>query len=193
MKDIEEYLTNGGIYKNDKFLTDKEFKDLQDSFKNLNFKATYQPEEYFYGNRFEAFPCWETEYFSKLPKHKKTYETFRKKVQSLFKRKLSHFDIKIRYILTDEVSRSAQNHKYGITHTDDSGYAGVFYFTQSINGGTAFFRNQFDKYPDVEIGASPNRAIIYQSNYAHAPCTDFNVKDRYALAIFFNLQGKQFN
>ena len=46
---------------------------------------------------------------------------------------------------------------------------------------------KFDKYPDIQIGAYPNRLIIYNATRFHAACNDFSFKETYKLNIFFNL------
>ena len=179
-----QYLTNGGIYINNNFLSEDEFNKVVEEVKNMELHPTYQPENTLFGSRFEAFPCYETDYFSRIKSN--ILITFKLQIEELFGEPFHKFDMKLRKTLTEEVRRSAQNHKYGITHVDQSGYAGVFYFSQSINGGTAFFRNTFDRYPDIEIGALPNRLVVYPASYPHAPCTDFNTEDRYSLAMFFD-------
>ena len=90
-------------------------------------------------------------------------------------------------MITEELLKSKTNTPYGLVHHDsDNQFAAVLPFYQSNSGGTAFFEYQSDKYPDIQIGAYPNRLIIYDAGRFHAACNDFTFKETYKLNIFFN-------
>ena len=90
-------------------------------------------------------------------------------------------------MITEELLKSKTNTPYGIIHqdSDENQFAAVMPFYQSNSGGTAFFEYVFDKYPDIQIGAYPNRLIIYGAKRHHAACNDFSFKETYKLNFFF--------
>ena len=93
-------------------------------------------------------------------------------------------------MITKELLKSKTNTPYGIVHQDlINQFAAVLPFYQSNSGGTAFYEYEFDKYPDIQIGAYPNRLIIYDAQRNHSPCNDFTFKETYKLNIFFD-KGK---
>ena len=88
-----------------------------------------------------------------------------------------------------ELQQSPQSFdKYGFVHKDcpdgEPALAGMMYFDQSFDGGTAFFANQMDKIPDIYISAYPNRLVLYHGNRFHAPAIDYTFKERLTLTFF---------
>ena len=67
--------------------------------------------------------------------------------------------------------------------------AGMMYFDQAYNGGTAFFFNQMERVPDIYVSAVPNRLVLYSGGIYHAPCFDYTFKERLTLSIFFKVEG----
>ena len=92
-----------------------------------------------------------------------------------------------RKMIAEELLKSKTNTPYGIVHQDNvNQFAAILFFHQSTSGGTAFFEYEDDKYPDIQIGAYPNRLIIYSAKRNHAPCNDFTFEETYKLNIFFD-------
>ena len=54
----------------------------------------------------------------------------------------------------------------------------------SVTGGTAFFNAQSDKFPDIEIGAVPNRLVLYDNKRFHAPSHDYTYDVRKIICFF---------
>jgi len=177
---LEKNILSGGIFIQPNFLLENEFVDLFEKVKKLDYKETYQPNDVYFGNRFQAYPCYE--------KNDDDITKFLySKIQPLFKRELKNFQCKIRKTLTDELKSSKVNTDMGIIHIDeDNDFASVLQFEQTVNGGTAFFENKWDKYPDITVGSYPNRIIIYKGKRNHAPMFDYTYKERYIIASFWN-------
>ena len=88
----------------------------------------------------------------------------------------------------EEVKRSKVNTVYGTIHKDSTELAAVLYFEQTTSGGTVFFENGIDKYPDISVGAYPNRLILYNAQRWHTAAADFTFKERHVLLIFFDTE-----
>tara|TARA_Y100000114_G_scaffold157041_1_gene186704 strand:+ start:531 stop:1073 length:543 start_codon:yes stop_codon:yes gene_type:complete len=172
-------LKDGGFYIKPNFLNNKDFNYVKKNITKLKYKETYQPENTFYGNRYQAYPCYEAE-------DKTFYSIFLKALTKAFDREPKKLFVVVRKILTSELLKSKTNTKYGLTHKDAHGYAGVFCFDQTVDGGTAFFENSWDKYPDIQIGAYPNRLVVYNGNRHHAAMHDFTFDTRYVIVLFFD-------
>lgn len=170
-------LSNGGFFVKSDFLKPEDFSYIKKEIKNIEYNSTYQPISSYYGNRYQAYPCYENRNvnFDKffLPKFKENFGKKIKKVSST-----------IRKVLSKELLQSKVNTNIGLIHTDGSKYAAIFYFDQTSNGGTAFFQNTWDKYPDVTIGSYPNRLVVYSGKKPHAPMHDFSFEERYIIAYF---------
>jgi len=94
-----------------------------------------------------------------------------------------------RKVYSEELLKSKCNTRYGFIHTDGGMYgnclyAGVIYMDFSNTGGTAFFNAPSDKFPDIEIGAVPNRLILYDNKRFHAPSHDFTYEVRKNICFF---------
>ena len=114
---------------------------------------------------------------------------------------MTFFICKIRKSITEEVKRSKVNGKYGHIHQDlqngkddavPSEFASVFSFVQSYDGGTAFFENEGDTAPDIEVAAYRNRLVAYGSGRLHTSCTDFTFKERNVLVSFIRTEKMDF-
>jgi hypothetical protein len=58
---IVNMLEQHGIYIHNSFLVPEDFMDLNDSFDDYNFEASYQPSGEYYGNRLQAYPVYESD------------------------------------------------------------------------------------------------------------------------------------
>lgn len=180
-------IRKGNIHIDNGFLNDDSYELLVNEVPKLNFIETYQPATEFYGNRFQAQPTWEFNGIENIDK--KLKKEFVSKLEKILDIKIKKCKTVIRKTITSELIKSKVNTKYGLIHRDsvsDDDFcdlAGVLYFTQSYDGGTAFFEKEFDKYPDIEISAYPNRLIMYDARRSHASCHDFTFEDRYVLAF----------
>lgn len=177
-------IDHGGIYIDHSFLDQNTFINLDEKFYTYNFEATYQPSGIDYGNRLQAYPTYETDFLSTIDKDLDTL--IKTKVESIVGFQAHNWHASLRYIVSDEIKQSKQYARYGMKHADATNYAGVLYFEQAVDGGTAFFRTPLDIVPDMEIGALPNRCIIYRGDINHAPAHDFTYDKRKCLIFFFN-------
>ncbi len=177
---IEDNILKGDIFIRPNFLPKNEFEDLFEKVKKLDYIEAYQPSDVYFGNRFQAYPCYEKN-------DEEITNYLYSKIQPLFKNQLLDFQCKVRKTLTDELKISKVNTDIGIVHTDENNkFASVLQFDQTVNGGTAFFENMWDKYPDITIGSYPNRILIYKGKRNHAPMFDYTYKERYIIASFWN-------
>jgi hypothetical protein len=176
-----ESIIEGSIYLKPNFLGDVLFKGSKNLLDNLEYDATYQPSEVYYGNRFQAYPCYQT-----IVGEDET-KVYKKELQRIIDR---DFDLRViaRKVLSKELIKSKVNTKYGLVHSDSNAdIAGILYFDQSVSGGTAFFEHEWDKEPDIVVGAYPNRLLMYNAKRPHAPCQDFTFDERKILAFFITL------
>ena len=201
-----DYILNKGISQHWNFFPPEKFDKIESDLKNLDYKASYQPYTNTYGNRLQAFPCYESYYFDENPYMKS-------RLEDLLKTKITEFKSLARKIVLDEIRVSPQNFgKYGLIHRDTTYQtsipnagkagdvkgqniadrpmiAGMMYFDQAYNGGTAFFFNQMERVPDIYVSAVPNRLVLYSGGIYHAPCFDYTFKERLTLSIFFKVEG----
>jgi len=174
------HLDEGGFYVKPGFFDMKDFNYIKENISKLEYIPTYQPSGIYYGNRFQAYPCYEardSNYFNNL---------FVRKFNEIFDRKPKDLRCIIRKTLTSELKMSKVNKGMGIVHSDTKSYATLMYFDQTTSGGTAFFEYACDKYPDITIGAFPNRLVAYSGKRNHAAMQDFSYEERYIIAHFFN-------
>ena len=201
-----EYILNKGISQHWDFFPREKYQKIERDVKNLDYKASFQPSTYTYGNRLQAFPCYESYYFDENPYMKS-------RLEDLLKTKITEFKCLARKTILDEIRVSPQNFgKYGLIHRDTTYQtsipnagkagdvkgqnvvdrpmiAGMMYFDQVYNGGTAFFFNQMERVPDIYVSAVPNRLVLYSGGIYHAPCFDYTFKERLTLSIFFKVEG----
>jgi len=177
----EKNILTGGLYIQPGFLPEKEFDWLYEKIKNLDYIETHQPTHIKVGNRFQGYPCYEN--FDK-----DISRFMESRIKSIFNRDLKDFQCVIRKTLADELKMSKFDGDYGIIHHDNENatFASVFQFDRTTNGGTAFFENGWDKYPDISVGSYPNRLLIYRGLRNHAPMYDYTYKERYVIATFWN-------
>lgn len=183
---VQQMITNGGIYLDHCFLDVAQFELLIERFDSYEFDAIYQPYGIYYGNRYQAFPVYETKHLSEIdPEMDKILHD---KISSLFDQPLHNWHVFCRYSVTEEVLKSKKNTRYHPPHVDKTDVAGVVYMDQTSTGGTAFFRTEFDSEPDIEVGACPNRMVCYSGRILHSPSNDFTFEKRKSLSFFFDLQ-----
>lgn len=186
---LDKFLNQGGIYINHSFLSQEDFNYIDFKFMNYDFDKSYQPSGIIYGNRFQAYPTYESDLLEVIDP--KFNQLFLEQIQTLFPDKtIIDWQASLRYTSSDEVLMSKQNTRYGISHIDNMEYAGVLYLDQTSTGGTAFFRTAQDKIPDIEVGSLPNRCIVYNGNMIHAPSNDFTFDIRRILIFFFDIADK---
>jgi len=178
---LYEHILNGSIHIQRNFLEHKLYIKMCKEISKLKYIAGYQPGSEYFGNRFQAYPVNEVDHWNKYK------DIVVKKIENLLGCKIKNVNLKLRKIITKELLKSKTNTPYGIVHRDtDNQLAAILPFYQSNSGGTAFYENVSDKYPDIQIGAYPNRLIIYDAGRFHAACNDFSFKETYKLNIFFN-------
>ena len=132
----------------------------------------------------KAFPCWETTNLENIdPEFNSIIKEKHKKFLGL-----DRFDFKsfVRKTLTEEVKESLFNGKYSQIHTDKSDFASVLYFEDAPSNGLAIFDDD-NKKPNLEIGAEPNKLILYKGSRSHSACFDSNFEVRYVLCSFITI------
>ena len=178
---LYEHILNGSIHIERNFLEPKLYDKMFKEMSKLKYKACYQPSAKYFGNRFQAYPTNEVDHWNKYK------DIIVKKIENLLGCKIKDVKLKFRKMITKELLKSKTNTPYGLIHHDPHNqFAAVLSFYQSNSGGTAFFEYISDKYPDIQIGAYPNRLIIYNAQRHHSPCNDFTFKETYKLNIFFD-------
>jgi len=177
------YLKEGSFHLHPNFLERKLFEKLKSDLPTLKYKTTYQPNKIYYGNRFQAYPCYEL----KFPAYN---HIFIPKLEAILQKKINKksFECTLRKTVIEELQRSKVNTIYGIVHKDTTAFGAVLYFDQTTSGGTVFFERDIDKYPDISVGAYPNRLILYNAQRWHAASSDFTFKERHVLLLFFNTE-----
>ena len=178
---LYEHILNGSIHIERNFLEPKLYDKMFKEMSKLKYKACYQPSAKYFGNRFQAYPTNEVDHWNKYK------DIVAQKIENLLGCKIKDVKLKFRKMITKELLKSKTNTPYGLIHHDPHNqFAAVLSFYQSNSGGTAFFEYISDKYPDIQIGAFPNRLIIYNAQRHHSPCNDFTFKETYKLNIFFD-------
>jgi hypothetical protein len=174
-----EQLLNGSIHIERNFFEEKLYEKISKEIVKLKYSPGYQPGSYYYGNRFQGYPTYECEW----SKYKKVIVD---RMENLLSCKIKDVSIKVRRTDMDEVAKSKFNTTYGLVHSDPTDFGAILCFNQTSSGGTVFFEYHFDKYPDISIGAFPNRIIIFDGKRNHTTGHDFTFKSVYKLLIFFN-------
>ena len=184
-----DYILKGGISQHLDFFTPEKFMSVKRDLENLDYKESHQPFTNTYGNRMQAFPCYESKYI-------KEDKYIISRLENILQTKVTQFKTLARKIVLDEIKQSAQEFgKYGLIHRDTSLQdkepliAGMMYFDQAYNGGTAFFHNQMERVPDIYVSAVPNRLVLYSGGIYHAPCFDYTFKERLTLSLFFKTES----
>ena len=76
-----KHLKQGSFHLHRNFLDPKVFRKLSSELSTFKYKATYQPHRLYYGNRFQAYPCYEF--------HFHTYDhIFIPQLESIIKKKI---------------------------------------------------------------------------------------------------------
>ena len=118
-----------------------------------------------------------------------------KVIKIISKADISSLKVIARKTLMSEVKKSKAHGKYGFVHRDiddkqEQLIAGMLYFDQSFDGGTAFFENHWDKTPDIYVSAYPDRLILYHGHRWHAPAFDYTFEERKTLSFFATIGNK---
>ena len=178
---LYEHILKGSIHIERNFLEPKLYDKMFKEMSKLKYIARCQPGALYFGNRFQAYPTNEVDHWNKYK------DIVAKKIEDLLGCKIKNVKLKARKMITKELLKSKTDTTYGIVHHDpEHQFAAVLSFYQSNSGGTAFFEYISDKYPDIQIGAYPNRLIIYNAQRNHTPCNDFTFKETYKLNVFFD-------
>ena len=177
-----EELFNGSIHIERNFLSKNIYEQMFEDIQKLKYDACHQPYSQYFGNRFQGYPVYEA-IFNKYD------SILSKEIEKLIECKITDVHSKVRKVIASEVSKSKYDVPYGPVHIDSqTNLAAILPFYHSVSGGTAFFEYQSDKYPDISIGAYPNRVIIFNAKRYHAPCTDLTYEVSYKYNMFFNIQ-----
>lgn len=175
---LYEAIDKGSIHLDSNFFPDNIWKDIFYDLKQVQFNQTYQPSGFNYYNRLEAYPT--NEYW-----YNKYNDFIINKVQNSLGCKIKNFDCFARKLIKSEIQKSPQGQcKYGTVHKDDSEYSAVISLDESTNGGTAFYEHHHHRYPNSEIGAYPNRLVLYSGSKFHSTCYDFNLDQSIKLVFF---------
>ena len=184
-----DYILKGGVSQHSNFFTTEKFHSIKKDLKSLEWSEQYQPYSIGqYGNRLQAMPCYQSNY-------DKENDYIISNIEKILQTKITDFKVLVRKILSSEIKQSPQNFgKYGLVHRDypagekeEPIIAGMMYFDQAYDGGTAFFNNQMERVPDIYISAVPNRLVLYHGGRYHSPCLDYTFKERLTLSFFFKL------
>jgi hypothetical protein len=188
-----DYLLKGGVSQHPNFFTNEKFNSIKRDLKSLEWNKQHQPYKIgHYGNRLQAMPCYQTTY-------DKENDYIISNIERILQTKITDFKVLVRKMLSSEIKQSPQNFgKYGFVHRDypEESYkepllAGMMYFDQAYDGGTAFFHTQMEKAPDIYISALPNRLVLYHGGRYHAPCFDYTFEERITFSFFFKQEMGQ--
>ena len=114
-----DYILKNGISQHWNFFPQEKYQKIERDLKELDYKATYQPSTNTYGNRLQAFPCYESYYFDENAYMKS-------RLEDLLKTKITEFKSLARKTVLDEIRVSPQNFgKYGLIHRDTTYKAAV--------------------------------------------------------------------
>ena len=184
MNRIEE-LKDDSIFIKHNFLPDEYFLNLKDNIqKKYKFFPSQQPKDSsVYSNRFQTQPCYETEHLKNIDPilDNFIYENAKKILNVPI---LKYYSI-LRKTISSEIKKSKVDKRYGTIHQDLNEFASILYLDKSLDGGTAFFENIYDKYPEMYISAYPNRFVMYNGFRNHCPCIDFTYEERIVLVSFY--------
>tara|TARA_R110001592_G_scaffold114758_2_gene314868 strand:+ start:1226 stop:1786 length:561 start_codon:yes stop_codon:yes gene_type:complete len=180
---LDNVKNEGGIYIRENFFSEEQLSKIKNDFKSKTFYSHHQPEKYECGNRFQAYPCYQNEEDTSdvcytIGNYFKTAFDDNFRVEAIYRK-----------VYSEELLKSKCNTRYGFIHKDGGMretciYAGVVYMDFTVTGGTAFFNSPADKFPDIEIGAVPNRLILYDNLRYHAPSHDFTYEVRENICFF---------
>jgi len=176
-------LREGNFFLKDNFFDENTFLKIQEEYNSLEFLPYYQPKNIFFGNRFQAYPTYETTDLTGF-----IFDEFVKNLNNIIDEEIESIYIKARYTLSEEVKQcKAVQNRYGFIHKDggDVDFACMFYFDTTPRGGTAFYDNEYDKYPMIEVGAKTNRLLLYNANRNHAVANDLKFDKRKTIIAFF--------
>jgi len=181
-----DYIMNGGISIHPSFFEQDKFLQIKNDIDNLNYEEDYQPggTDIHYGNRFQAFPCYQSTYDNEK-------EYIINKLEGVLNKKIVDYKTIARKTILEEVKKSKVYGKYGFVHRDIDNptplIAGMMYFDQAFDGGTAFFENPWDKVSDIYVSAYPNRLVLYCGSRWHAPAFDYTYEERKTLSFFLTI------
>ncbi len=179
---VYEALKRGALHIEDDFFPPEVFKNIQHDLVHQkgSFLPSFQPFHDSYYNRFSAYPCHE---FTTKKYDQHAFD----KISFILGCKIKNFSSFFRKTYTAELKKSPQvNGKYGFLHYDDQEFAAVLYFDDSVHNGTAFYNKWYEKVPYTEVGAFPNRIVLYHGRRYHSICTDHNLECSTRFLCFFD-------
>jgi|TARA_R100000005_G_C4925461_1_gene156821 hypothetical protein len=155
-------------------------------FMNLPLLESYQSKAWKVSDRFQAYPCYESEIIPKSDEKNHPYKIFKDTFEQKTNLKPILINTYFRKIKLEELKKSAV-YKKDRPHKDDDtfDYAGVVYFnSHSIKDGTKIYNDERDFEPSVIIGSKVNRCVFYDSEQPHSAPYDQNVEERWIQPFF---------
>ena len=179
-------LKDNSIYIEHNFLDDENFFDVKNKLENniIKFYPTQQPKDSTqFTNRFQTQPCYQSEHLKFIDE--KLDKIIFEKAKNILNVPILGYYSFFRKTLSSEIKKSKVNTRYGTIHQDKNELASILYFDKSLDGGTAFFENIYDKHPEMYVSAYPNRFVLYSGFRNHCPCIDFTYEERIVLVSFY--------
>jgi hypothetical protein len=157
------------------------------NFMNLHWKATYQSKVQLYGgNRFNAYPCHETDIFEKDDNSFSTYNILKNTFENKTNIKVLKLKTFLRKIKFKEIKKAAC-YKNNKPHKDDLEWdiAGLIYFNSgSLKDGTYIYNSEYDFDPSIIIGSKMNRCTYYDTQVWHSPGMEQEIEERWVQPFF---------
>jgi len=96
------------------------------------------------------------------------------------------YELFFKKIITEELKQSQHDTRYGvIQNNEEENRKFIIFFQQTNTGGVALFRHNFEKIPDIEFGAYPNRLVIFDNTVSYAHSHDFTYGEKIILEGVF--------
>jgi len=155
-------------------------------FVNIHFSPTYQSKVQNYGgNRLNAYPCHESDFFKKDDNPYSVYNLFKNTFEKKTGIKILHLKTFLRKIKLDELKKSPI-YKNNRPHRDpNADIAGLLYFNSGcLKDGTYIYNSEYDYEPSIIIGSNPNRCTYYDTSLWHSPGTHQEIDERWVQPFF---------
>ena len=170
------------------FYSPSDFGLVVAHFVNEHFQPTHQSKEESYGgNRFNAYPCYETNFYFENNNEYSLANLFKKTFEEKTNLKLLHFKTCLRKIKLSELKKSASwgQHKPHEDNKIECDTAGIIYFNSgSLKDGTNLYKSKNDYAPTVMVGSYPNRCVFYDSSIPHQPGAEQEIEERWVQPFF---------
>ena len=122
-----KHILNGAIHIERNFFEEELYRKISKEIIKLKYSPGYQPGSYYYGNRFQAYPCYEVN----LTKYNSIFiSLFEKILQKRIDKK--SFKCLVRKSVIEEIKKSKVNTPWGIVHYDPEEIAAVLYFDKKL-------------------------------------------------------------